>query len=119
MKPNRRFIVGGAAGVSASIIAGVFAPRWFAKRYPPTPCDDLLSLLDDREAAKKIGQQFLKDYPNFTAAKAARALRQHIGRRTPEAVLESEIANGQLTEASHWVMPQTLVGLCALAAKMG
>jgi hypothetical protein len=117
MKPSRRFIVGGAAGISAAIIAGVFAPRWFAKRYPATPYDDLLGLLDDREAAKRIGRRFLKEYPNFTAPKAAHALRQRVGKRTLESVLESEIANGQLTEADHWVLPQTLVGLCALAAK--
>ena len=119
MKPNRRLIVGGAAGVSAVIIAGVFAPQWLRERYPPTPYDDLLSLLEDRDAAKKIGRRFLKQYTNFTAAKAAHALRQRVGKRTLASVLENEIANGQLTEADHWVLPQTLVGLCALAAKMG
>lgn len=117
MKPSRRWIVGGGSGVMAAVAAGVFVPRWFGKHYPPTPQDDLLALLNDREAAKTVGGAFLKQHPNFTAAKAVRALRQHIGKRTLPSVLEDEIANGQLTEAGHWVLPQTLVGLCALAAK--
>ena len=117
MKASRRWIMGGGAGVAAAIVAGVFAPQWFGKHYPPTPYDDLLALLDDREAAKLVGRAFLKSQPDFTPAKAARALRQHIGKRALSPFLEDEIALGQLTEAGRWVLPQTLVGLCALAAK--
>jgi hypothetical protein len=109
--------VGGGAGLVAAIIGGVFVPRWFGKHYPPTPYDDLLALLDDREVAKEVGRAFLNVHPNFTAAKAAGALRQYIGKRPLAAVLANEVAQGQLTEAGHWVLPQTLSGLCALAAR--
>jgi hypothetical protein len=118
MSVNRRWIVGGGAGVLAAIIGGVFAPRWFGKHYPPTPYDDLLALLGDRAAARQLGTAFISEHRDFNAATAARALRHHIGKRPLQSVLAEEITHGQITEAGHWVLPQTLVGLCALAAKV-
>ncbi|HEY4114932.1 MAG TPA: hypothetical protein VGM17_12830 [Rhizomicrobium sp.] len=118
-KPDRRVVIGGVAALGAVVVAGIGyeASHLIGKHYPPTPYDDLLALLPDREAAKAVGTAFLKDHPDFTAKAAAAVLRKHIGKQKLDAVLQREIASGALTEAGHWVVPQTLAGLCALAAK--
>jgi hypothetical protein len=119
MNASRRSVVNAGLGLAA-IAAGMLtyeAVHHLGKHYPPTPYDDLLALLPDREAAKAVGVAFLKDHPDFTAKDAAAALRKHIGKQPLDAVLEAEIAAGALTEAGHWEIPQTLAGLCALAAK--
>jgi hypothetical protein len=112
-------MIGTVAGavVLAAAAAGYESWRRFAKRYPPTPYDDLLSLLPDREEARQVGQAFLATNSGFVPAHAATALRQRIGRRSLEAVLNDELSTGQIAEAGHWLLPQTFVGLCALAAK--
>ncbi|MBV9572148.1 MAG: hypothetical protein JO056_12990 [Alphaproteobacteria bacterium] len=117
---NRRTIVAGSAAGLAIVAAGAIAlrpDRLLRKRYPPTPYDDLLGLLTDRELARQIGRVYLSGHANFTSATAAGALRKHIAHRPLEIVLTDEVASGQLVEAAHWIMPETLVGLCALAAR--
>jgi len=98
--------------------AGYEGWRWLKKRYPPTPYDDLLSQLPDRAAARELGRAFLSQHNNFTLPHAARALRQRLAREPLPAVLVSEIAAGKLVETGHWLLPETLAGLCALAAKI-
>jgi hypothetical protein len=119
MKRTRRKVIGATAGVVVLAAAGAGYEVWrgFGKRYPPTPYDDLLSLLPDREGARQVGRAFLATNSGFMPAYAATALRQHIGHRSLMAVLNDEISTGQLAEAGHWLLPQTFVGLCALAAK--
>jgi hypothetical protein len=118
MRRTRRnfLVVGTGAGIAIAGAAGYEGWRYFAKRYPPTPYDDLLSYLSDREAAKQIGRAFLATNRGFTPANAAAALRKRIGARAISSVLQDEITAGEIVEASHWLLPQTLVGLCALAA---
>jgi hypothetical protein len=101
-------------------VGGIGYESWRLRRrhYPPTPYDDLLDLLEDRGPARLIGRAFLQTHANFTAATAARALRQRVRARALSSVLAQEIADGHITEAAHWIMPETLVGLCALAAKV-
>jgi hypothetical protein len=116
---NRRNVVafvGSGIAVAAGAL-GYEAWRVFSKHYPPTPYDDLLDLLSDREAAKRVGAAFLSEHPDFTPADTARALRRRISHRSLGGVLEDEIRASELTEAGHWLFPQTLAGLCALAAK--
>ena len=118
--PDRRMVIGGIVALAAAAAAiGYESRRLFGRHYPPTPYDDLFVLLPDREAARKVGAAFLKDHSNFTSKTAAAALRRHIGKQKLDMVLQAEIAAGALTEAGHWLMPQTLAGLCALAAKAG
>lgn len=116
---NRRSIVAfiGSGIAVAAGAAGYEAWRVFGRHYPPTPYDDLLGLLANREAAKRVGEAFLAEHRNFTPAEAAAALRRRIGTRPLVSLLENELAKGELTEAGHWLLPQTLVGLCALAAR--
>jgi hypothetical protein len=116
---RRNVLLGGAAVAVLAAAGGAYEARHLIGRhYSPTPYDDLLDRLEDREAAKRVGVVFLKDHKNFTAAKAAEALRRQIGQRSLAETLQDEIAQGRLTEAAHWAMPQTLAGLCALAASV-
>lgn len=116
---NRRSViafVGSGLAVAAGAL-GYEAWRVFGKHYPPTPYDDLLGLLSDRAAAKRLGAAFLKVHSDFTPKDAAAALRRRIAHRPLRSVLEDEIIRAELTEVGHWLIPQTLAGLCALAAK--
>ena len=118
---TRRTAIAGGSLLVLGILGGSAyeAARLFGKHYPPTPYDDLFALLPNRESAKDMGSTFLISHPNFTAATAASALRARIGSRSLFAVLQQEVGRGELTEVGHWVLPQTLAGLCALAAKAG
>ena len=116
---NRRSVIAFAgSGIAVAAAAlGYEAWRVFGKHYPPTPYDDLLDLLADREAAKRLGGAFLQAHSDFTPTDAATALRRRIAHRPLSDVLQDEIRHGELTEVAHWLLPQTLTGLCALAAK--
>jgi hypothetical protein len=119
MSPDRRLVLAGMGVLAAAVAGGVAfeAVRLWGKHYPPTPYDDLLDRLADRPAAETVGRAFLAQHPNFTAATAAAALRARIGKQQFAGMLQQEIAAGHITAAGRWIMPETLVGLCALAAK--
>lgn len=104
------------AGVLAAAALGYEAVRLIA-RHPPSPYDDLLSLLPDRDAAAQVGLAYLSEQPHFDSTTAAHLLRKEIGSRPLTAVLQTDIVQDRLTEVGHWLMPQTLAGLCAIAAK--
>ncbi len=117
--PNRRTMLMAGAGLGALILGAASFEAWrlLGSHYPSTPYDDLLDLLPDREAAKKIGAAYISDHPSFDVVSAARKLRQRIGTRSLAEVLESDSAGNRLAEAAHWIMPDTLALLCAMAAK--
>ena len=53
---KRRTLIGGVAAAGAAIAAGLYRfTDLFVKHYPPTPYDDLLSVLVDREEAARFG----------------------------------------------------------------
>jgi len=118
MSMNRRSIFFAGASCAALAAGAIAYESWrlFARHYPPTPYDDLLSLLSNRDSARRLGAAFLSEHTNFTARYAANALRKHIGDQPLPTVLEREISAGSLTEVGHWLVPETLAGLCALAA---
>jgi hypothetical protein len=118
MNASRRSILFAGTGAGVLAVGAIAYESWrlLARHYPPTPYDDLLSLLPDREAARRLGGAFLSEHTNFTARYAANALRKHIAGRPLPDVLSSEIAERALTEAGHWLVPETWAGLCALAA---
>jgi hypothetical protein len=118
VRPTRRTTLAIGAGGLVAAVGGYEGWRLLRKRYPPTPYDDLLSQLSDREAARELGRAFLSQHGKFTLPHAASALRARIGTKPLPAVLASEIAAGELIEAGHWLVPETLAGLCALAAKI-
>lgn len=109
-------VVGG--GVAAALFAAAFGltlPRLFGRRYAPTPYDDLLAMLVDREQAARLGAVAHTAEPAFNPKAAARELRQRLEQRTLAEVIDADIRERRIAEISGWVMPETLVQLCLLA----
>ena len=109
----------GAAGLAVVGAALVEAPKFFARHYPPSPYDDLLTQLPDRDSAARIGAAYLAGNRKFDATAAAGDLRGRLASHSLTAVLENELAEAHMAEARGWVLPETLLALCALASKAG
>ena len=110
-------VLGG--GVAATLFAAAFGitfPRLFGRRYAPTPYDDLLANLVDRDKAAQLGTVAHMAEPDFSAKAAARELRQRLERRTLAEVLDADIRERRVAEIGGWVVPQSLAQLCLLAA---
>ena len=110
---RRRFLLGSAVALVAA--GGAAAWRWhlFGRYYPPTPYDDLLRQIADREPASVFGQAALKTMPGANAASLARTLRSQ---DTLAALAGSDPAKGHVTEVSGWVVPESVARYAALAA---
>jgi hypothetical protein len=108
--------IAGLAIIGGGVYEGVHRAT---HRYPRTPYDDLLYKLADRESAKALGAQVLAIEKPFDAKSVAETLRPRLKHQDLADVLEAEIRAGAVTELRGWVLPQTLVQLCALAAKVG
>jgi hypothetical protein len=107
----------GLAGITLAAIATFEAPRLLAPRYAPSPFDDLLAKLPDRDSAARLGAAFLAENRTFDADRTAKALRASLASRTLDAAMDSDLGQMRMTEAHGWVLPETIVTLCALAAK--
>ena len=105
---------GGAAGFAGVVVA---ARHLLRKRFAPSPYDDLLALIDDRDGAAQIGEAVLAEQGAFDPAAAATVLRQKLQHTTLTALAEADAAQGRLLEAGGWVLPESLAQLYALAAK--
>ena len=117
----RRPFLSGLVGVIA--LAGIAAleaprlfPNLFAKRYPPTPFDDLLALLPDRENAVRLGAVLrgIGGIP-VNARRLATELRSKVGGRSLPLVISGDLAENRFIEAEGWLLPTTLAELCWLA----
>lgn len=116
---RRPFLAGFLAAFGVGIVGGGIYefPKLFKKRYPPTPFDDLLVLLPDREAAIRLGKVSASALaPRNTEAMAAQ-LRSELGSRSLCEVLEGDLQANRLVELKGWLLPESLVSLCVLAAK--
>ncbi len=117
----RRPLLKGLAAAGGLAIAGAAlfeAPKLFGPHYPPSPYDDLLAQLPDRDSAARLGAARLAQHP-FNATQTAGEIRRKLETHSLAAVLETDLAQGHMAEARGWVLPETLLGLCALAAKAG
>lgn len=108
-----------SAGIVVAGLAAIEAPHLLRPRYAPTPFDDLFAHLPDREAAVRLGAAYLSAQRSFNVQTTARNLRQRLSGKSVGTVLDADLARGNLIEAHGWVLPETLVLLCALAAKAG
>ena len=114
---RRATVLAAAAGLAAAGAVAFEASHLLGKHYPPTPYDDLLALLPERDVAKTVGRTFLSQHTDFSPKRAANALRGHLAKRDLPSLLTEEIGHGELSVAGGWIMPATLLGLCALAAR--
>jgi hypothetical protein len=103
------------AGLVAVLVAGgaAWKFRLFAKHYPPTPYDDLLDQITDREPAVIFGRASRKSLPG--AAQLAMQLRRD--RRTLSERAAAEPGEAQITEVAGWIVPQSVAFYAALAAQ--
>jgi len=114
---TRRNVLIGAGGVVIVAGAAFEAGRLWRKRHAPSPYDDLLARLDDRDADAKIGEAVLAETTEFDAKAVAAGLRTRLDRVTLAQAVAKDAAEGRLLEAHGWVVPETIGLLCALAVK--
>ena len=117
MKITRRHALIAGGGVVVVAAAGVGGRLLLRKRYAPSPYDDLLGLLEDRDAAAQIGETVLAEVEDFEPKTLADELRARIANRPLAAVTAEDANEGRVVEGGGWVLPETLGLLCALAAK--
>ena len=113
---KRRAILSGlGVGLVAALAAGGAAWKFhiFGKYYPPTPYDDLLSQIEDREPAIFFGGAARKSLP--AAAELATQLRKD-GRSLRDRA-KAEPAHDQVAEVAGWIVPQSVALYAALAAQ--
>lgn len=115
-KLTRRAVLGGAVVVVAGV-AVVTGPKLLRKRHAPSPYDDLLAQLDDRDAGAQIGEAVLAGQKNFNAVAVADTARKRLKGRKLADYSVQEATEGHVVEVSGWVVPETLSMLYALAAK--
>lgn len=114
---SRRTTIVAGLSVVAGGGFGVFELLAMRRRhYPSTPYDDLLSQLDDRDRAVKLGRASLAELRPNGAQMLSTELRAHLGHARLSEVVASDARKGALVEANGWVLPETLAKLCALAA---
>lgn len=111
---NRRALMAGLAAAGAVMAASLYRfTDIFGKHYPSTPYDDLLTHLEDREQAAKLGAA-VRGTPDAQAL----AVRLRAGMSGDlAAAAEADIAAGRLMEVEGWLLPQSVALLAALAAK--
>jgi len=113
---KRRTLIGGIAAAGAVLVAGLYRfSDLFVKHYPPTPYDDVLGALADREEAVKFGV-LVRGAPGASAL--AEKLRSILKPNGLTGAARSDIAAGRLVEVDGWVVPESVALLSALAAKV-
>ena len=109
---RRRLVLGGALALLAAGGAA-WKFRLFGKHYPPTPYDDLLGQIEDREPAIMFGGAARKLLP--AAAEIAARLRQD-GRSLSQRA-RAEPREAQIVEVAGWIVPTSVALYAALAAQ--
>lgn len=113
---RRRDIIAAVTAAGAAVAAGLYRfTDLIVKHYPPTPYDDLLTRLTDREQAAKLGARVTG---NFDPRQQAARLRAVLDRQDLRGAAEADLVAGHLVEVGGWVLPETLVLLSALAARV-
>ncbi|HKQ10410.1 MAG TPA: hypothetical protein VJS85_04410 [Rhizomicrobium sp.] len=113
---KRRSLIAGVAAAGAVAAAGLYRfTDLFVKHYAPTPYDDVLAALIDREQAARFGASVSGTMD--TKALAAK-LRPMLKSGGLTAAAKADIAADRLIEVDGWIVPQSVALLSALAAKV-
>ncbi len=113
---KRRTVIAGVAAAGAAAAAGLYRfTDIFVKHYPPTPYDDLLVQLVDRQQASRLGTK-LSGAPD--AGTLAAQLRSVLKPDSLAAAAGADAAAGRIMEVDGWVLPKTVALLSALASKV-
>jgi hypothetical protein len=111
MRPSRRDIGIGAVALAALGGAALGYRHILGRRYAPTPYDDLLHQIVDREPAAALGKALPRPDVAALAARLRQpgfALRQRAG---------ADAAAGRVVEAQGWVIPESVGAYSQLAAQ--
>jgi hypothetical protein len=114
---SRRLLLGAVAALAGTAVALRQVPGLLRLWRKPTPYDDILARLDDRDAATELGRRTFASMRNFGAGPAALLLRSRLKGRTLANLLRSELSRSRTVEVGGWVLPESLVLICALAAR--
>lgn len=112
---RRRNVLIGLAAILVAAGGAAWKFHLFGPHYPPTPYDDLLNQIADREPAAIFGRAALMGAPAESAARLAAALRKD--GRTLASRAATEPGEAQVTEVEGWVVPQSVAQFSALAAQ--
>ena len=113
---RRRGLIAGVAAAGAAVAAGLYRfTDLFVKHYQPTPYDDVLAVLTDREQAARFGASLAA---TADAKSLAEKLRPVLKSGGLDAAVKADIAADRLTEVGGWVVPESVALLSALAAKV-
>jgi len=117
MSISRRIAIAAAAALAGTAVALREVPGLVRSMHARrTPYDDLLVVIEDREAAEAIGRYALRAAPNFDRRRTAELLRARLRDSSLKQLLGSEVAAGKTVEVAGWVFPDSLALICALAA---
>ena len=117
---SRRPVVSGIlAAFGIAIVGGIAyeAPRLSRGHYKPSPFDDLLAKLPERDNAGRVGAVVIAEISGFSAESTARALRTKLAATSLADAMSADLVQDRMLEVRGWILPETLSDLCALAAK--
>lgn len=112
---KRRTILAGLGALAVAAGGAAWKLKPFSKHYAPTPYDDVLSQLDDRDWAAKFGVMALAAMPDFTPVNGAAQLRPLLHRDSLKVVALREAEAGRLVEVGGWLVPESVALIAALA----
>lgn len=114
---SRRAAIAAVAAIGA-IAVGL---REFRGLLPPsrkpTPFDDLLAKIRDRDDAAELGKHAIASMPHFNADAAADVVRTRLKSKSLEELLASEASVGRTVEVGGWIVAESFAIVCALAAQ--
>ena len=116
---RRTLLLGGTILAVAAAGSAAWKLRLFRKHYPPTPFDDVLARMDDREWAAKFGASVQKILPERSPAAIAARLRARLGNKNLQSVALADAEDGRLMTVDGWLVPESVALMAALAAKLG
>ena len=111
---KRRDVMAGVVAAGAAVAAGLYRyTDLFVKHYLPTPYDDVLARLTDRDQARRLGAAVPgRLEPGLLAARLRSGLAPGLA---PAA--EADIAAGRMVEVKGWLLPESVALLAALASR--